>query len=89
MQPLMANTSAFPVKYRGISVGCEQVHMVTGERGFSSFGSIAMASPCCVTAMRAEIFAFYFCKCLLILKNHENYVPGSFIHIQSILRVLN
>ena len=75
MQPLMASTSAFPVKCRGLSVGCEQVQMVTGERGFSSFGSIAMASPSCVTAMRAEIFAFYFCKCLLILKNHENDVP--------------
>ena len=63
--------------------------MVTGERGFSSFGSIAMASPSCATAMRAEIFAFYFCKCLLILKNHENDVPGTFVYIQSILRVLD
>ena len=63
--------------------------MVTGERGFSSFSSIAMALPSCVTAMRAEIFAFYFCKCLLILKSHENEVPGTFIHIQFILRVLN
>ena len=63
--------------------------MVTGERGLSSFGSIAMASPGCVTAIRAEIFVFYFCKCLLILKSHKNDVPGTFVYIQSILRVLN
>ena len=56
----LASTSAPPGMFPGLSVGLEQLYIVSRQRCFSSSCSVTTASPSCGTAMQARNFAFSY-----------------------------